>query len=217
MNLWVWVLIVFICGYFIGSMHGSKIAQKLSGVNVKEHGVKNSGASNATIVLGWKYGVLVALIDIGKGVLAVLLLHYFLHSTSYSIEQIMSLSFLMGAAVVIGHNYPIWMNFEGGKGTASIIGITFALDWKMGLVGLSLLIITTLLTDYLLLGVLVLYLTFCVYAIWFTNGYWPSVIAVALFMLAIWKHLENVQRLKSGSEPRLSSVMKKKKSASSSK
>jgi len=216
MNLWVWTLTVFICGYFIGSLHGSKIAQKLSGVNVKEHGVKNSGASNATIVLGWKYGVLVALIDIGKGVLAVLLLHYFLQSTSYSIEHIMTLLFLMGAAVVIGHNYPIWMNFDGGKGTASVIGITLAIDWKMGLLGLLLLVITTLVTDYLLLGVLVLYLTFCGYAIWFTDGYWPTVIAVALFLLAIWKHLENVKRLKLGSEPRLSSVIKKKKSASPS-
>jgi len=215
MNLWIWLLFVSICGYAIGSLHGSKIAQWLSGVNVKEQGVKNSGASNATIVLGWKYGALVALIDIGKGILAVLLLHYFLQSSSFSSEQIISLLFLMGAAVVIGHNYPVWMKFDGGKGTASIIGIMFALDWQMGLLGLSLLVITTLLTDYLLIGVLVLYLVFCSYALWFTEGIWPSVIAIALFLLAIWKHIENVQRLNAGSEPRLSSVIKKRKATPS--
>jgi len=211
MNVWIWILFVVIGGYFVGSLHGSKIAQLISGVNVKEQGVKNSGASNATIVLGWKYGALVALIDIGKGVLTVLLLHYFLQSTSFSNELIVSLLFLMGAAVVIGHNYPLWMRFAGGKGTASIIGILFALDWKMGLLGLSLLVITTLLTDYLLYGVLALYLVFCGYAIWFTEGLWPLVTAFALFLLAIWKHIENAKRLKNGTEPKLSSVIKKKK------
>lgn len=215
LNLLIWLVLAGICGYAIGSLHGSKIAQWLSGVNVKEQGVKNSGASNATIVLGWKYGALVALIDIGKGILAVLLLRYFLQSSSFSSEQTISLLFLISAAVVIGHNYPVWMKFDGGKGTASIIGILFALDWKMGLLGLSLLVVTTLLTDYLLIGVLVLYVVFCGYALWFTEGIWPPVIAIALFLLAIWKHIENVQRLKAGSEPRLSSVIKKKKTTSS--
>lgn len=190
------------------------MAQLLSGVNVKEQGVKNSGASNATMVLGWKYGALVALIDIGKGILAVLLLSSFLQSTSFSNEQIVSLLFLMGAAVVVGHNFPVWMNFDGGKGTASVIGLLFAIDWKLGVVGLSVFVITSLVTDFILLGVLGLYVVLIGYAIWFTEGYWPAGIAIALFLLAIWKHTDNVKRFKAKEEPRLSSVIKKKKSAS---
>ena len=88
MNIAFLSTMIILSGYFIGSLHGSSIAQWLSGVKVKEHGVKNSGASNATIVLGWKYGVLVALVDIGKGLITILLLHYFLHSTALIIDHI---------------------------------------------------------------------------------------------------------------------------------
>lgn len=211
MNLGLWALTVILFGYFIGSFHGSKMAHLLSGVNIKEQGVKNSGASNATIMLGWKYGALVALIDIGKSLLAVLLLQYSLDSTLYSNEQIISLMYLMGAAVVIGHNYPVWMNFNGGKGTASVIGVLFALDWKMGVVGLTLLIVTSLMTDYLLIGVVFLYLTFTVYTLWFTEAFLPSFVAMTLFALAIWKHKENLVRIKHGTEPRVSIVLKKKR------
>ena len=216
MDYWTWILAVLFCGYFIGSIHGSKLAQIMSGVNVKENGIKNSGASNATIVLGWKYGALVALIDIGKGVLAVLLLNFFLQSSILINQQIISLLFLMGASVVIGHNYPVWMRFNGGKGTASVIGILFALDWKLGLFGLGLLVVTTLLTDYLLFGVLALYLVLCVYTFGFTSGILPSIIAILLFLLAVWKHIENIKRLMSGMEPTLSSVIKRKKVTHSS-
>ncbi|WP_075618575.1 glycerol-3-phosphate acyltransferase [Paenisporosarcina indica] len=217
MNLWLWILLIVLCGYFLGSLHGSKMAQLLSGVNVKEQGVKNSGASNATMVLGWKYGALVALIDIGKGILGVLILSYFLQSTSFSNEQIVSLLFLTGAAVVTGHNFPVWMNFDGGKGTASVIGLLFAIDLKLGLIGLSVFVITSLLTDFILLGVLGLYVVLCGYAIWFTDGYWSSAIAIGLFLIAIWKHQDNVKRFRAHAEPRLSSVIKKKKTASPSK
>jgi glycerol-3-phosphate acyltransferase PlsY len=216
MNLFLWSLIIILSGYIIGCLHGSIVAKWISGVNVKEQGIKNSGASNATIVLGWKYGALVALIDIGKGIFSVLLLSYLITSNDFFLEHHLSLLFLISAAVILGHNYPLLMKFDGGKGTASLIGIMFALNWQMGLIGLLLFIFTSLITDYLLYGVLVLYLIFCGYAIWFTEGLWSSVIAIALFALAFWKHRENVRRLNNGLEPRISSVIKRKKAISSS-
>jgi glycerol-3-phosphate acyltransferase PlsY len=200
----------------VGSLHGSFIAQWISGINVKENGVKNSGASNATIVLGWKYGLLVAIFDIGKGYLAVLILSLYISNTKIYLELMTPLLFLMSMMVVIGHNYPIWMKFNGGKGTASVIGVMLALDWKMGLIGLFSLILVSLLTDYLLLGVLFLYMTFCIYAVWFTHDLPPFLIAFTLFALAIWKHQENIVRLKNGSEPRVSHVLKYKKKKVSS-
>nr|WP_026045734.1 glycerol-3-phosphate acyltransferase [Paenisporosarcina sp. TG-14] len=215
MILALWTLGVTLSGYIIGCLHGSKVAQYFSGINVKEHGVKNSGASNAAIVLGWKYGVLVALFDIGKGIFAVLLLAYILSSTVFLLDLQTILLFLIGAAVVIGHNCPLWMNFDGGKGTASIIGIMLGLDWRMGLIGFSLLIIVTLITNYLPIGVLFLYLTFCSYAIWFTEGLLPSFIVISLFILALWTHRDNILRIKDGTEPRATSVLKKKKASSS--
>lgn len=214
MNLAVAILMIILVGYFIGSLHGSFLAQWVSGVKVKEQGVKNSGASNATIVLGWKFGILVALIDIGKGFIAVLLLRFMLHTNSF-FEHSPTLLLLMGTAVVLGHNYPLWMKFDGGKGTASLIGIMFAIDWTMGFIGLSLLILVTLITDYLPIGVLFLYLTLLVYVFWFTVGFWPTLISLALFTLAIWKHRENILRIRSRTEPKVSAVLKKKKAISS--
>lgn len=203
------VMIIFV-GYFIGSLHGSFIAQWLSGVKVKEQGVKNSGASNATIILGWKLGALVALLDIGKGFIAIQLLGYTLNSNSFNYENTSTLLLLMGTTVILGHNYPLWMNFDGGKGTASLIGIMFAIEWRMGFIGLLLLIFITLITDYLPIGVLFLYLTFLVYVFWFTVGFWAPLISLALFTLAIWKHKENILRIRSGTEPKVSGVLKKK-------
>ena len=215
MNLTLLALLIILAGYFIGSIHGSFIAQWVSGVKVREQGVKNSGASNATIVLGLKFGVLVALFDIGKGLIAVLFLARILHKHSLFTEDTPTLLLLMGAAVIIGHNFTLWMNFDGGKGTASLIGIMFAVDWRMGCIGLTLLIFLTLLTDYLPIGVLFLYLTFLVYVFWSTGGIWPTFISIALFTLAIWKHRENIIRIRIGTEPKVSTVLKKKKAMSS--
>lgn len=208
MNIFLYIGVIVIVGYLIGSLHGSVIAQTLSGINVKENGIKNSGASNATIVLGWKYGLLVAVFDIGKAFLAVCILHLLISSWQTLLVYHNSLLFLMSFMVVIGHNYPVWMKFNGGKGTAAVIGVLFALDWKMGLIGLVGLVVVSLISDYILIGVLFLYVTFCGYSIWFSEGIWPIIIAFTLFTLAIWKHLENISRLKAGTEPRVSQVLK---------
>ena len=129
----IWILLLFISGYLIGCLHGALAAQALSGVNIKKEGVKNSGASNAAIVLGWKYGLLVAFIDIFKGFAAVAGLRLLLDSSNFSADMIWTLLFVVGSGVIFGHNFPFYMHFDGGKGTASVIGVMLALDWKLGL------------------------------------------------------------------------------------
>ena len=206
--MWLWIAGTLIFGYAIGCLHGSVFAQILSGVNLKETGVKNAGASNATIVLGKKYGALVAAIDIGKGAVAVLFMRYFAKNAELPGEIIALLIFLAAAATVIGHNFPFHMNFNGGKGTATIIGVLPAIDWQVGLIGFALFIIVALVTDFLVFGVLMLYVTLITIAVW-AEGYWPVVIAVLLFGIAIWKHIENFQRMKERSEKRVSAVFKR--------
>ncbi|MHC8514672.1 glycerol-3-phosphate acyltransferase [Sporosarcina sp. ITBMC105] len=205
----IWIIGIIVFGYLIGCLHGSTVAQWFSGVNLKESGVKNAGASNATIVLGKRFGALVAIIDIGKGILAILAVRFIAERVGFSVESLTALLFLVGVAVVFGHNFPFHMKFNGGKGTATIIGVLFALDWRFGLAGLVLFIIVALLTDILVYGVLMLYGTFLAAAIWMV-GVWPIVIAVLLFVMAIWKHSENIQRIRNGTEPRIRAVFKKK-------
>lgn len=209
-----WTISALISGYIIGSLHGSLISQLLTGVNIKKEGVKNSGASNAAIVLGWKYGALVAVLDIAKGILAVAGIRLLLDASALPDGTVWTLLFTIGAGVVCGHNFPVYMKFNGGKGTAPLIGVMLALDWKFGIAGLLLLVIVSLATDYLVAGVLVLYVMLLAIAVFPADGFWPVAIAILLFVMAIWKHIENITRVKDGTEKRVSAVLRKKTAGS---
>lgn len=209
-----WIISIAIIGYAIGCLHGSVVAQWISGVNLKETGVKNAGASNALIVLGKRYGALVAIIDIGKGILAVVAVRLLSNQFNLDPEYSTLLLFTVGAAVIFGHNFPFYMKFNGGKGTATVIGVLFAIDWRFGLAGLVLFIAVALLTDILVIGVFMLYVTLMAMAIWL-DGYWPILIAALLFIMAVWKHTENIKRIRAGTETRIRASFSKKKEKSS--
>jgi len=205
------IILFIIVGYIIGCFHGSKVAQFLSGVDLKKTGHGNAGASNATLSLGWKYGVLVALIDIGKGVLAIIGAHFFLaDAAQYTEVQVWLFTYLIAAGVILGHNFPFHMGFNGGKGTASIIGILLAVDWKIGLFALILFVILSFATNYLIVGVLEFYLVFCTATFLWIPGIGPTIIALLLFGIAIILHIENIKRLVKGTEPKVTSAFKKK-------
>lgn len=208
----IWIISILVISYLIGAIHGSKVAQFFSGVNIKKEGLKNSGASNAAIVLGMKYGILVALIDILKGVIVIIGVRFFVQQYGmFSNGQLDLFIYLAGAAVILGHNFPIYTGFKGGKGTASIIGILFAFYWPIGLIGLLLLIGTTFLTDFLLIGVFVFYFVFFGASIWFAEGTGPIAVSGGLFVMALVLHIENFRRLARKEEPRISAFLKKKK------
>ena len=204
-----WLFVVLVGGYFLGCAHGSVLAQKLSGVNLKEAGTKNAGASNVTIVLGKKFGALVAAIDIGKGAIAVLFTRYFIGHTGLSEEIVWLYMFVVGASVMLGHIFPFYMKFDGGKGTATVIGILLAIDWRFGLIALGLFILVSLVTDFLVFGVLMLYVTLITLAVWIAPGIYPLLIAVGLFLIAAVKHIDNFERMRNGEEKRVSSVFRK--------
>ncbi|MEK4484148.1 glycerol-3-phosphate acyltransferase [Psychrobacillus sp. FSL H8-0484] len=210
----IWSISIIVISYLIGAMHGSKVAQFFSGVNIKKEGLKNSGASNAAIVLGMKYGMLVAAIDILKGVFVIIGVRFFTEQfATFSIIELDLLLYLAGAAVILGHNFPIYTRFKGGKGTASIIGVLLAIHWPIGLIGLLLLIGATFLTDYLLIGVFVFYFVFVGASIWTADGVAPIAIAALLLFMASILHIENFQRLARKEEPRISAFLRKKKTS----
>ena len=205
------IIIILLIGYLIGCVHGSTIAKLLSGVNLKEVGHGNAGASNATLSLGWKYGVLVAFIDIGKGLLAIVILRFYLTDFgTFTVGQMSLLLYMIGAAVILGHNFPLHMKFRGGKGTASLIGIFIALNWELGLISLLAFVAVSLLTNYLLIGVFVLYLLFGLTALLSEATIWPFFITLILFFIALFLHLENINRMRLGTEPKVTAAFKKK-------
>ncbi|RLL42095.1 glycerol-3-phosphate acyltransferase [Oceanobacillus piezotolerans] len=202
------IMVSFI-GYLFGCLHGSQLVGKLKNIDIKNSGVKNAGASNTTILLGWKYGILVAFIDIFKATLAILLVLYILKDNGLTGDSQMLLVYVTLFFVIIGHNYPITMKFSGGKGTASLVGALLAIDWKVALIGIGVLLIFTFATDYLVIGVLFMYISFLVTTYMFF-GMEPAFVVFMLSILSFMKHMENYKRIITKQETKLSSMYKKK-------
>lgn len=205
----MYLLISIVIGYLFGCVHGSQLVGKYKKIDIKKSGVKNAGASNTTILLGWKYGILVALIDIFKGTLAILLMLYILNGNAITGDAQILLIYVTALAVILGHNFPITMKFSGGKGTASLVGILLAIDWKIALIGIGILLVFTFATDYLVIGVLMMYISFLVTTYYF-YGMEPTMIVILLSVLSILKHIENYKRIINKEEKKLSSMFQKK-------
>ncbi|MFZ3579441.1 glycerol-3-phosphate acyltransferase [Virgibacillus sp. DJP39] len=202
-------LLSIVIGYLFGCAHGSQLVGKLKKVDIKKSGVKNSGASNTTILLGWKYGAVVAFIDILKASLSVVLLSYIVNLYDLTADITILLVYMNVFFVIIGHNYPITMSFKGGKGTASLVGALLVLDWKIAVISIGALLLFTFITDYLIIGVLLMYLSFVVttfYYFWIAPGF----IAFILFVISIVSHKENYKRILVKEETKLSSLFGKK-------
>src|SRR5690625_2777455 len=121
----------------------------------------NAGASNTVTVFGWKMGVTVGLLDILKAIISILLVKYLFKETN-----IFNL-YLNGTSVILGHNFPFFMGFRGGKGTASNLGMLFAINLKLGILGLLVILTVTLITDYIVLGTMALVSFFILATIYF--------------------------------------------------
>lgn len=204
----MYFIIAGLIGYLFGCLHGSQLVGKLKKMDLKKTGVKNAGASNTTIVLGWKFGILVAFIDIFKATLAILLTLFILQENGVVGETQTLLVYVTALFVIIGHNYPINMKFSGGKGTASLVGVLLAVDWRIAVIGIAILLLFTFATDYLVVGVLFMYLSFLVTTYVFF-GVEPAAIVLFLSVLSFIKHMENYRRILTKEETKLSSMWRK--------
>lgn len=205
MNL---LFIVIVVGYLFGCLHGSQLIGKYKSINIKKSGTKNSGASNATLILGWRYGLVVAIIDIGKAIVSLQFTIYLLQY--YNVLDEMAIVYLLvnGMFVIIGHNYPLTMNFNGGKGTASFLGVLLFLNWKLAIISLLMALIFSFISNYFVLGTLSGYLLFSVY-IGYLYGKGPVVISTLFTLLFLIKHIENFKRIMNDEEVKLRALFRK--------
>ncbi|KYG28275.1 glycerol-3-phosphate acyltransferase [Alkalihalobacillus trypoxylicola] len=208
-----YILIIGVMSYLFGCIHGSQIVGKIKDIDIKNSGVKNAGASNTTLLLGWKFGIIVAFVDIMKAVIPIVVVSLMGQHYLVAGEVIHLLMFVAGFFVVIGHIFPITMNFSGGKGTASMIGMLLALDWKITVICLLALIIFTLLSDYLVIGVFFMYLAFTLTTLLFGFGLYPTLMGLILMAISSYKHIENYYRISKKTEVSISSMFKKKSTA----
>lgn len=190
-----------ILGYLLGCSNLAYYISRMRKRDIRNFGTGNLGASNATILFGWRAGVVVALHDIAKAALAVLLAKLLLPDLEYA-------GAAAGAAAVLGHIFPFYLKFKGGKGTASFWGMTLALNWKLALLVGLILILATIITDYMVIGTFSAIAVVPVYMGFFLhNLILMAIVAVASFTI-FWKHRENIGRLIRREEIGLRSTMR---------
>ena len=188
-------------GYLLGSSNMAYWVSKIKKVDIRKNGSGNLGASNATVLFGWSTGVLVAIHDIGKAVVAVMLAKMLFP------EQELA-GVVAGVACVLGHIFPFYLKFKGGKGLASFVGMLLALNWKVAIGIMLLVAVMTLVTDYISVGAMSCVVVAPV-GMWMAGARLavPLIICIASAVM-LWKHRENIVRIRNHTEIGLRSTAK---------
>ncbi|MFF2886912.1 glycerol-3-phosphate 1-O-acyltransferase PlsY [Paenibacillus sp. NPDC057967] len=192
-------------GYFLGSLNTAMIVGRIYGKDIRSHGSKSAGLTNTLRVLGKSAAVFVLMGDILKGVFAcyigLLLGVYF---SSGDAKDCVSL-LVAGAGAVIGHNWPVYFRFKGGKGALTAVAVLFMVDWIMALVCLGFFVIIVGLTRYVSLGTICATLLFAVISFVpiFGNTLYFYIFACLMAVMVIFRHKENIHRLILGTENKL--------------
>ncbi len=186
-------VLVIVLSYLLGCSNMALYLGKIKKVDIRSHGSKNPGASNAAIVLGWKAGILTGLHDILKAWLAVFFTGLLFPALTYG-------PLAAGAACVLGHMFPVFLKFRGGKGFAPYLGMTLALHWKLALVVMLLVVLVTVITDYIVLGTA---LTVVAVPAWLgiaQQSLWPVLVLGLVGLVMLYKHRMNFVRIFRGTE-----------------
>ena len=198
------IIITCAIGYVVGTLQPAFYLGKLKGIDIREHGSKNAGAANTSMILGKSLGIITALIDILKATVSVWMIVYLQDAGYIYLEAGVDwkiLPFLGGAMAVLGHNYPFYMGFKGGKGTACAMGMMVAYDpyWGFGMIAVMLL--SSVITNYVVIGTVNIYIVMMCLAYFKYESYELLEISVFLGALSIYKHRMNFVRIMKGTEP----------------
>jgi glycerol-3-phosphate acyltransferase PlsY len=193
--------LVILLAYLLGCSNMALYISKIKKLDLRAGGSGNLGASNATALMGWRAGATVAVHDIGKSALAVVL-------AKLMFPQLPLIGAVAGVASVLGHIFPFYLKFKGGKGFASYIGMTLALNWKLALVIMALVLIVTLITDYIVVGTTLTILSVPTYLGIAEHSILLALILCGATVVIIYKHRMNYVRIYKGTEMGLRSVAK---------
>ncbi len=188
--------------YLIGSMPTALwVGKAFFGLDIREHGSGNSGASNTFRVLGKKAGIAVLLIDVIKGLTAASLVRYFSFVELGSIRYV-NLQLLFGLSAVVGHIFPLYANFKGGKGIATLLGMLIAIHYLSALVCMGLFLGTLFSTRYVSLSSILTAVAFPFIAIFLYKNEEPMFVAfgIAAALMVVLTHQKNIKRLVAGNE-----------------
>jgi glycerol-3-phosphate acyltransferase PlsY len=192
-------------GYALGSLNTSVIVGRLYGKTITEHGSKSAGLTNTLRVLGKPAAAFVLIGDILKGVVACIIgLQLGVYVYSGGNRDCVSL-LAAGAGAVLGHNWPVYFGFKGGKGALTATTVMFMFNWTLALISLLVFVIIVAITRYVSLGTICAILFFLAISfipVFGCNIYF-HLFTFLLALVIIVKHRENIQRLVSGTESKL--------------
>jgi acyl phosphate:glycerol-3-phosphate acyltransferase len=197
--------ILIILAYFIGSIPTAIIVSKLFfNIDIREYGSGNMGATNTFRVLGPKFGTIVMVGDMLKGILAVALYNLLPYYLTNELDRT-NLMIGLGLAAVIGHIYPIWADFRGGKGVATLFGMVLAIQPIVAINCVAVFLLVLYLTRYVSLSSIIagVALPICVLWIYNEKEVFYRVFAVAVAALIVLTHQKNISRLLKGNEGRV--------------
>lgn len=193
-------------GYLLGSLNTAVIVGKIYGKDIRSHGSKSAGLTNTLRVLGKSAAVMVLAGDILKGIIACLIglqIGVYVHSG----EATDCVSLLAaGAGAVIGHNWPVYFGFKGGKGALTAATVMFMINWLMALISLGVFVLIVASSRYVSLGTMCAAVFFVAISFVpaFGNTFYFHIFASLIALIIIFRHRENILRLLSGTENKLS-------------
>lgn len=207
--MWIWIFaaITVIIGYLLGNLNGAVCVSRLMGDDVRSHGSGNAGLTNFIRNYGASRSLFVIVIDAGKAVVScvlggLLLMRY---------TQFRTGAALGGAAVMLGHVFPVFLKFRGGKGILSGLFIAIVVDWRIALMILAVFALFYLTTQYVSLGSVLAAITFGIGFVVFHNNNLPVMLCgIFMSLLATFMHRQNIVRLVRGEERKTNLFQKNK-------
>lgn len=194
-----WVLFALAFGYLLGSIPFGLILTRLAGLgDVRAIGSGNIGATNVLRTGNKKLAAATLLLDALKGTAAVLIGHWIGAQGGVAILA----SLIAGLGAFLGHLFPVWLGFKGGKGVATYIGVLVGAGWKIALVFCAIWLAVAFTTRYSSLSALIAAVVTPALA-WFMNSPALGILAAIMSALLLWKHRTNLARLMSGEEPKI--------------
>ncbi|HEY1031525.1 MAG TPA: glycerol-3-phosphate 1-O-acyltransferase PlsY [Flavipsychrobacter sp.] len=198
------IAILVILAYLIGSIPTAVwVSKKVYGIDIREHGSGNAGATNTFRILGSKAGSVVMFVDMMKGFIAVKL--SLLSAFSWSSEAIVNLQVFLGLAAVLGHIFPIWADFKGGKGIATLFGMILAIQPLAAVSLVGVFIGMLYLTRYVSLSSISASVAFPLLILFIFREPELSyrIFAIATACLVVLTHYKNISRLLTGNESKV--------------
>ncbi len=184
----MYYIIAALVGYLVGCFNTAYVVSRVKGIDMRKRGTKNLGASNATILFGWRIGLLVGLVDILKGTLVVLIFRALL-------EQMPIVWLVSGTACVLGHIFPFYLKFRGGKGFATVVGVILGCDWQYFLLAGVMILLVTWITDYIVMATTTTVLAFPLHMGLSTGNLLAVCVLLPITLIILYKHLPNLKRI----------------------